>query len=137
MSTYSFGTGIDLNHSAGPRYWLWDEMPPDKQKTQKGEIAYCNDHFIASRAPYFHPKAVEIFERHDFIWAGKWNHYDTMHFEYRPELINSVRVDCAADSRSSQLKIYRASLIDSGTEKFPAASAIDILAAPADMDHNH
>ena len=30
---------------------------------------------------------VEIFERHGFIWGGKWYHYDTMHFEYRPELI--------------------------------------------------
>lgn len=30
---------------------------------------------------------VEIFERHGFIWGGKWAHYDTMHFEYRPELL--------------------------------------------------
>jgi hypothetical protein len=30
---------------------------------------------------------VEVFERHGFIWGGKWNHYDTMHFEYRPELL--------------------------------------------------
>jgi len=30
---------------------------------------------------------VEIFERHGFIWGGKWYHYDTMHFEYRPELL--------------------------------------------------
>ena len=32
-------------------------------------------------------KIVEIFERHGFIWGGKWYHYDTMHFEYRPELL--------------------------------------------------
>jgi hypothetical protein len=30
---------------------------------------------------------VEIFERHGFIWGGKWYHYGTMHFGYRPELI--------------------------------------------------
>jgi len=30
---------------------------------------------------------VDIFERHGFIWGGKWYHYDTMHFEYRPELL--------------------------------------------------
>jgi hypothetical protein len=29
---------------------------------------------------------VRAFERHGFIWGGKWYHYDTMHFEYRPEL---------------------------------------------------
>ena len=30
---------------------------------------------------------VDIFEKHGFIWGGKWYHYDTMHFEYRPELL--------------------------------------------------
>jgi hypothetical protein len=33
------------------------------------------------------PEIVAIFERHGFIWGGKWRHYDTMHFEYRPELL--------------------------------------------------
>ena len=37
---------------------------------------------------------VEVFERHGFIWGGKWYHYDTMHFEYRPELLaTAVRRD--------------------------------------------
>jgi len=30
---------------------------------------------------------VRIFEKHGFIWGGYWYHYDTMHFEYRPELL--------------------------------------------------
>ena len=30
---------------------------------------------------------VRIFETHGFIWGGAWYHYDTMHFEYRPELL--------------------------------------------------
>ncbi len=30
---------------------------------------------------------VRIFEKHGFIWGGRWYHYDTMHFEYRPELV--------------------------------------------------
>jgi hypothetical protein len=30
---------------------------------------------------------VEIFEKYGFIWGGKWYHCDTMHFEYRPELL--------------------------------------------------
>jgi D-alanyl-D-alanine carboxypeptidase-like protein len=30
---------------------------------------------------------IRIFESHGFIWGGKWYHYDTMHFEYRPELL--------------------------------------------------
>ena len=34
---------------------------------------------------------VEVFEKHGFIWGGKWYHYDTMHFEYRPEIIALAR----------------------------------------------
>jgi peptidoglycan L-alanyl-D-glutamate endopeptidase CwlK len=30
---------------------------------------------------------VDIFERHGFIWGGRWHSYDVMHFEYRPELL--------------------------------------------------
>jgi hypothetical protein len=32
---------------------------------------------------------VAIFEKHGFIWGGKWYHFDTMHFEYRPELLGA------------------------------------------------
>ncbi len=32
---------------------------------------------------------VAVFERHGFIWGGRWAHFDTMHFEYRPELLPS------------------------------------------------
>ncbi|NUM57423.1 MAG: M15 family metallopeptidase, partial [Bdellovibrionaceae bacterium] len=31
------------------------------------------------------------FESEGFIWGGKWNHYDTMHFEYRPELFPHLK----------------------------------------------
>ena len=34
---------------------------------------------------------VAAFERHGFVWGGKWWHYDTMHFEYRPELLAYAR----------------------------------------------
>lgn len=30
---------------------------------------------------------VDIFERHGFVWGGKWMLWDTIHFEYRPELL--------------------------------------------------
>jgi len=67
LSVHSFGAAIDINvkYSA---YWRWS----------KGAYRYQNKI----------PKAiVDIFERHGFIWGGKWYHYDTMHFEYRPELV--------------------------------------------------
>lgn len=64
-SAHAWGIAIDINTDASD-YWLWS----------KG--AYRN------RIPW---EIVEIFERHGFIWGGKWGHFDTMHFEYRPELL--------------------------------------------------
>ena len=29
---------------------------------------------------------VDAFEAEGFAWGGRWYHYDTMHFEWRPEL---------------------------------------------------
>ncbi len=70
-SVHSFAAAIDID-IAYADYWRWAGGKPGAVK------AYRN------RVP---PKVVEVFERHDFIWGGKWYHYDTMHFEYRPELI--------------------------------------------------
>ena len=67
LSVHSFGAAIDINvkHSS---YWRWS----------KGHYRYRNEIPL---------EIVRIFERHGFIWGGKWYHYDTMHFEYRPELL--------------------------------------------------
>lgn len=71
LSPHSFGMAIDINISTSD-YWLW------KAGSGGAPIRYQN------RIPM---KIVEIFEKHGFIWGGKWYHYDTMHFEYRPELL--------------------------------------------------
>jgi len=68
-SMHSWGAAIDLN-STYANYWLWPRGTP------------------ANALP---AEIIEIFERHGFIWGGKWSHYDTMHFEYRPELIDGAR----------------------------------------------
>jgi peptidoglycan LD-endopeptidase CwlK len=75
MSMHSFGATIDINVRYS-NYWRW--AVKDKDENGKRAIKYKN------RIPY---KLVDIFERHGFIWGGKWYHYDTMHFEYRPELL--------------------------------------------------
>jgi D-alanyl-D-alanine carboxypeptidase len=64
-SMHSWGAAIDVN-AAYAEYWLWPR--PISAATLPVEI-------------------IDIFERHGFIWGGKWSHYDTMHFEYRPELL--------------------------------------------------
>jgi hypothetical protein len=68
-SMHAYGAAIDLN-LAFSNYWLWDSG-------KAGKIVWRN------RMP---EQIVNIFERHGFIWGGRWYHYDTMHFEYRPEL---------------------------------------------------
>ncbi|MGW8266533.1 MAG: M15 family metallopeptidase, partial [Longimicrobiales bacterium] len=42
------------------------------------------------------PAVVEAFERHGFVWGGKWAHFDTMHFEYRPEILYYNRMVAGA-----------------------------------------
>jgi hypothetical protein len=71
-SMHAWGAAIDIN-TAYSNYWRW-------QKSSSETPAYVN------RIP---PEIVAIFERHGFIWGGKWSHFDTMHFEYRPELLQA------------------------------------------------
>jgi hypothetical protein len=63
-SMHSWGAAIDIN-AADTNYWMWG----------------------GRRRQQLAPEVVAIFEAHGFIWGGKWAHYDTMHFEYRPELL--------------------------------------------------
>ncbi|MGD0023458.1 MAG: M15 family metallopeptidase [Xanthobacteraceae bacterium] len=68
-SPHGYGIAIDLN-TAFSDYWYW--------RPHGGPILYRN------RMP---EEIVTIFEKHGFIWGGKWFHFDTMHFEFRPELL--------------------------------------------------
>jgi hypothetical protein len=74
-SVHAYAAAIDLNLSISD-YWAWQSKPGGQ------EPRYRN------RMPL---EIVEIFERHGFIWGGRWYHYDTMHFEYRPELLPGAR----------------------------------------------
>lgn len=67
LSAHSFAIAIDINAQMA-NYWKWAGKNYRYQNNIPHEI-------------------VEIFEKHGFIWGGKWYHYDTMHFEYRPELL--------------------------------------------------
>jgi hypothetical protein len=69
-SVHGNGIAIDIN-VAWSDYWR-------NHQPVGGKYPYKN------RIPW---EIVEIFEKHGFIWGGKWYHYDTMHFEYRPELL--------------------------------------------------
>jgi hypothetical protein len=71
MSPHAYGIAIDIGTERAD-YWLWTP-----QRTRKWR----------SRIP---EAIVQAFESEGFIWGGRWYHYDTMHFEYRPELLDDA-----------------------------------------------
>jgi hypothetical protein len=81
-SPHSWGIAIDIGVPWAD-YWNWTK--PDAA----GNYTWRN------RFPL---EIVEVFERHGFIWGGKWSHFDTMHFEYRPELLIAPCVRAAGES---------------------------------------
>jgi D-alanyl-D-alanine carboxypeptidase len=66
----------DRHRGAHSHYWL------RAKPGAGGRIVYKNE------IPW---EIVRIFEAHGFIGGGKWYYYDTMHFEYRPELIGAAK----------------------------------------------
>jgi len=66
LSMHSFAIALDVGVGQYADFWKW-------RRTYRNRIPL---------------EVVEIFERHGFIWGGKWKHFDTMHFEYRPELLH-------------------------------------------------
>jgi hypothetical protein len=67
-SAHAYGIAVDVN---------WDDSY-FIGRHRKESYRYRNN------IPQF---LVDIFERHGFIWGGRWHSYDAMHFEYRPELL--------------------------------------------------
>lgn len=118
LSNHSFGAAIDLNHPTpdGPVYWLWDlARQRQKQIEQRtGRKVRLTDVLKTIRerdSADFKPtriiktprKLIEIFERHGFIWGGKWFHFDSMHFEYRPEFFAQLHPNCLVPANAMDL----------------------------------
>lgn len=70
QSAHSYGVSIDVNVKRS-HYWEWAKP--------KEPVRWAN------QIPQV---LVDAFEAEGFIWGGRWFHYDTMHFEYRPELLD-------------------------------------------------
>jgi hypothetical protein len=78
-SYHAYGAAVDLlpaNYRSAETYWLWTA----ERKPQWWTVPYSER---------LHPpeKVIKAFEAYGFIWGGKWMFYDTMHFEYRPEIL--------------------------------------------------
>jgi hypothetical protein len=78
-SFHAYGTAVDIlpaSRRGLETYWLWTS----RYNSQWWDVPYTKR---------LHPpdKIVKAFEAYGFIWGGKWLFYDTMHFEYRPEIL--------------------------------------------------
>lgn len=78
-SGHSYGTAIDLILNSKEKrqiYWLW---------TQNSGLNFCEVPYEQRFSP---PESfIRAFENHGFVWGGKWLFYDTIHFEYRPDIL--------------------------------------------------
>ncbi|HEY5562972.1 MAG TPA: M15 family metallopeptidase [Clostridiaceae bacterium] len=74
LSPHAFGIAIDLR-SNSKDYWQWASK-------KDGE----------ARLKSYPKEVVKAFENNNFIWGGKWSHFDILHFEYRPEIIIKARL---------------------------------------------
>jgi len=76
-STHSYGIAVDLlprNLRGRLTYWRWNSDGAGN---------------LINRETYYMPPetVIKIFEEFGFIWGGNWALIDTMHFEYRPEIL--------------------------------------------------
>ncbi|AEF85158.1 putative lipoprotein [Treponema primitia ZAS-2] len=78
-SFHAYGVAVDLlmKAQAGMEtYWQWtaakginwQTVPAEKRQNPPAPV-------------------IRAFEEQGFIWGGRWPRYDTMHFEYHPELL--------------------------------------------------
>lgn len=74
LSPHSFGIAIDLARN-NKDYWKWASRDQGQKRLEE--------------YPY---EIVKEFEKNNFIWGGKWGHFDILHFEYRPEIILKARL---------------------------------------------
>lgn len=76
-SMHAYGAALDF-HLPKPvhHYWQWSSCKPGQPCAYPAAV--LRDQRLQ--------EVVRAFERQGFIWGGKWHHFDTVHFEFRPEL---------------------------------------------------
>jgi hypothetical protein len=78
-SYHAYGIAVDLQmrpREGFETYWQWTSRKGlDWRTLPRDKLLVPPD------------AVVRIFEANGFLWGGKWPLYDTMHFEYRPEIL--------------------------------------------------
>lgn len=79
LSAHAFAIAIDFSLPKPlARYWQWSGC-------RKGKACPYPHELLENETLR---DMVRVFEQHGFVWGGKWYHHDSVHFEYRPELLN-------------------------------------------------
>jgi len=85
-SYHAYGLAVDLvplSYEGNHMYWRWSRVHNREGWSR-----------IPLSRRWTPPQAVvEAFERHGFVWGGKWSRFDNIHFEYRPEIILYNRME--------------------------------------------
>ena len=101
LSPHSYGIAIDLK-SDKRDYWKWSSEKDGN-----------------SRLLQYPKELIEAFEKNNFVWGGKWGHFDILHFEYRPEIILKAKY---FGNWNSSSKWYEGVPLEEATNKY-----IDII----------
>ena len=73
LSPHAYGIAIDINSNPSD-YWKW----ASREAGEKRMLSYPKE-------------LIDVFEKNNFVWGGKWGHFDILHFEYRPEVLIKAR----------------------------------------------
>lgn len=78
-SRHAYGVALDLiprSYQGRFSYWRWAAQ------------AGVSEWWDLTAAQRWHPpeSVIATFEEHGFIWGGRWTLFDSIHFEYRPEV---------------------------------------------------
>lgn len=96
ISMHALGLAVDIiphSYEGKEVYWVWTRNNyPKKWKDISLEKRWSVPNSV-----------VYVFQEHGFIWGGKWNNFDTIHFEYRPEILLYVRMRSARENAFNTL----------------------------------
>lgn len=78
-SYHAYGVAVDLVPIRYDdfAYWRW---AADSGVTEWWRLTLDERHFVPQTL-------IDAFEAEGFVWGGKWLFFDTIHFEYRPEVL--------------------------------------------------
>jgi hypothetical protein len=94
-SYHSWGLAVDIQPKklgSSIMYWEWE-----RARNENWMLVPLAKRWSPPRA------VIKAFERQGFVWGGKWDFYDNMHFEYRPELHEMAKIFTVGGSAEAMI----------------------------------